>query len=153
METAEMALGFDLPVVFVNTVTREIKLIAPGQDFVSVLTTDAHEGENWQPNLRKWVRNLVTGTTAELAEQPAPADPRAAKGPPRGKRLLQEFFSTRRRTTAFRQSRWRTGTHAVAPRAVMVSTRKPLSIGRRRRIEARSAARALRGLACPSDGA
>jgi hypothetical protein len=87
METAHAALEFDLPVVFVNTRDRKIRLIAPGKDLISVLADKPLENEQWPPMLRGWVRSIVCGTTAELSGQLAPTDP-----PPRGKLLLEEFF-------------------------------------------------------------
>jgi hypothetical protein len=92
METARSALAFDLPVIFIHTDTRQVWLIAPGESLAEVLAGPSLEVSEWKPQLRGWVRNLVTGTSAVPAPSPpGPNDPATAR-PQHGRLLLEEFF-------------------------------------------------------------
>ncbi len=85
MDTVREAQVFELPVVFINTHTGAVHLIAPEDDMHAVLANTPQPAAEWQPTLKRWVRQLTIDPDGGQASH--------AHGEASGEPLLHEFFS------------------------------------------------------------
>ena len=93
LETLRAALEFDLPVLFVHTLSGKITLIEPGDDPASAIATLADGESDWQKTLRLWVTTIVADPDVDLAEEHASGHSSDHQGEAsHGEKLLKEFF-------------------------------------------------------------
>ncbi|MBC7979031.1 MAG: hypothetical protein H7Y36_00540 [Armatimonadetes bacterium] len=93
LETLRAALEFDLPVIFVHTLSGRITLIEPGDDPASAIATLADGKSDWQKILRLWVTTIVADPDVDLAEEHASGHSSEHETEAsHGEKLLKEFF-------------------------------------------------------------
>lgn len=101
LETVREAQVFELPVIFIHTVTGAVHLIDPEEDLYSVLAEPAPAEAAWKEELRKWVNRI----TADPDHGLNPEDHGHHDARDHGETLLREFFDEPR-SPAQSAARW-----------------------------------------------
>ncbi len=121
IETVRAALDFDLPVVFIDSGSGQVRLIRPGDNVASTLAMLQAGSPDWANTLRGWVTNIVADPDADLLESSHES------GPSHGDKLLEEFLygnatsaqlsagNRGQRTRSFREKCWALVDNAFRP--------------------------------------
>lgn len=87
IETIREALTINMPVVFINADTCDVRIVEPAEDPALALSELSIPTVNWEKDLRRWITDIVTTKDVELSDSDKDESSRS------GMELLNIYFN------------------------------------------------------------